>query len=107
MTRWIFSSVVAVMLLLTGCSVDEHDHPDLVSGKQLYEYHCAGCHKADGSGLFLKGVPANRDTDLSAWQIVHKVKEGMEGESRMPIFARMPPQEASKIAVYVKQLGRQ
>lgn len=93
-------------LILAGCSADEHDHPQLKTGKQLYDYHCAGCHREDGSGLFLKGVPANRDTDLSAWQIMHKVKEGEEGDTRMPVFARMPEQEATRIALYLKELGR-
>jgi len=98
--------LLLLTLILAGCSADEHDHPQLVSGKQLYDYHCAGCHREDGSGLFLKGVPANRDTDLSAWQIIHKVKEGEQGDSRMPVFARMPQEEATRIAVYLKQLGR-
>lgn len=98
-------SLVVSVLVLAGCSTDEHDHPELVSGKQLYDYHCAPCHKEDGSGTFLKGAPANRDTDLSVWQIIHKVQSGTEGKSRMPSFEKMPAQEATRIALYLKQLA--
>lgn len=98
-------SLLLLTFALVGCSTDQHDHPDLISGQQLYEYHCASCHKADGTGIFLKGVPANRDTDLSVWQIIHKVQVGSEEKSAMPSFEKMPQQEASKIAVYLKQLG--
>lgn len=104
--KHLLPGLLLLISLLAGCGTDDHDHPDLHSGKQLYEYHCVGCHKEDGSGLFLKGVPANRDTDLSVWQIVHKVKKGTEDEGKMPVFVRMPRQEASQIALYLKEIGR-
>lgn len=97
----------SVLLLVAGCSADQHDHPELKSGQQLFEFHCAGCHQADGSGVFIKGVPANRDTDLSSLQIVHKLQSGSEKKTKMPVFEKMPQQEASKIARYLKQLGQQ
>lgn len=99
-------SLSCLVLALTGCDVDQHDHPDLVSGRALFEHHCAPCHKADGSGIFLKGVPASRETNLSVLQVMHKVQGHQEGERAMPKFKRMSQQEASKIAVYLKQLGK-
>lgn len=99
-------SLLLMAIAIAGCSGDQHDHPDLKTGQQLYEYHCASCHKEDGTGIFLKGVPANRDTDLSVWQIIHKVQMGSEEKSAMPSFEKMPQQEASKIAIYLKQLGQ-
>ncbi len=106
LSKFILFVLPPVLVAMTGCSADNHDHPDLVTGHQLFEYHCAPCHKADGSGVFLKGVPANRDTELSVWQIIHKVQDGSEEKSQMPNFSKMPEQEAAKIAIYLKQLGR-
>lgn len=88
-----------------GCDLDQHDHPDLKTGRELFDYHCAPCHKADGSGVFLKGVPANRHTDLSVLQVMHKVQSASGGKKAMPVFARMPQQEQVKIAIYLKYLG--
>lgn len=102
----LFWSII-LAVVLSGCGADQHDHPDLVTGQALFEYHCAPCHKADGSGVFLKGAPANRDTDLSVWQIIHKVQQGTDEKSAMPSFEKMPQQEAAKIAVYLKQLGKE
>ncbi|MEH6651450.1 MAG: cytochrome c [Motiliproteus sp.] len=91
------------IVFLAGCSGDDsHDHPDLVTGQQLFDHHCAGCHKNTGRGNFLKGVPANQDTALSSGDIEHKIRtEGAEG---MPSFPTMGEAEAAKIASYLKQM---
>lgn len=94
-----------LLVMLSGCSVDQHDHPELTSGQQLFDFHCAPCHKKDGTGIFLKGVPPNRDTDLSVWEIIHKTEKGSGDNSKMPRFQSMPDEEAAKIAIYLKQLG--
>jgi len=91
-------------VLLAGCSKDIHDHPDLVTGKQLFEYHCSGCHKSTGTGIFLKGVPANKNTDLTRGQITHKLRKGDDLNTKMPIFPNMGIIEAAKIATYVDDL---
>ena len=96
--------LLSAMLLLAGCGQDMHDHPDLVTGEQLFNYHCASCHKPGGQGNFLKGVPANKGTDLSIFQIAHKVQSGAGENSAMPVFAGMSYDEARKIAAYVQRL---
>lgn len=93
-----------VMITFNGCSDDVHNHPQLTTGEELFEYHCSGCHKQSGKGNFLKGVPANRDTILSTLQITHKIKSGSEGGSKMPSFQTMSEKEAQKIATYLKNI---
>ena len=90
-------------IFLTGCSRDLHDHPGLVTGKQLFEHHCAECHKTSGMGTFLKGVPANKDTKLSTWQISHKLRMG-DSAGAMPIFETMSVDETMKISTYLKRM---
>ncbi|MET0065389.1 MAG: cytochrome c [Candidatus Thiodiazotropha sp.] len=98
------ASVFVLMMTLHGCSEDAHDHPDLVSGEQLFNYHCAGCHKVAGIGNFLKGIPSAKDTYLTQLEIAHKVKTVQENSSKMPNFPNMSDEEARKIAAYVKSI---
>ncbi len=97
-------AIVASLLLiaLSGCSGESHDHPERVTGEQLFNYHCAGCHKTSGSGNFLKGIPASKDTYLTRLQIAHKLKSDGSDGSKMPGFPNMSEAEAEKIASYVK-----
>ena len=89
---------------MSGCSKDTHDHPDLVTGKQLFNYHCSGCHKNTGKGKFLKGVPSNKDTVLSSKQIIHKIKTNNGDKVKMPSFPQMSEAEAVAIVSYLKQM---
>jgi mono/diheme cytochrome c family protein len=98
-------TLFVMLLSLMACSIDQHDHPRLTTGKQLYDFHCAPCHKEDGRGVFLKGVPPNWNTKLSVWEIIHKTESGNGIKSKMPKFEAMPDGEAAKIAIYLKQLG--
>lgn len=100
--RWFTSLSVAA--LLSGCEKDVHDHPELTTGKELFEYHCSSCHQSSGQGKFLKGIPANRATTLSSEQISHKITQDKESDSKMPTFPKMDKQESDKIAAYVKSL---
>ncbi|MCP4341502.1 MAG: cytochrome c [Desulfobulbaceae bacterium] len=102
----VFYMLASCLLLVTvgGCSNDTHDHPKLVTGEQLFDYHCSGCHKKTGKGNFLKGVPANRDTALSSGQIKHKITIKDKDGAKMPSFPKMSEAEAAKIASYLKQL---
>ena len=92
--------IVLISFLLSACGEDAHHHPQLTSGKELFEYHCASCHKQNGKGNFLKGVPANIGTSLEQWQLMHKIKQG-EKNSKMPVFKSMSQSEARKIANYI------
>jgi mono/diheme cytochrome c family protein len=96
---------IAMLTALVGCSNDVHNHPNLTTGKQLFEYHCASCHGVSGKGIFLKGVPANNDTELTTALIMHKITQDTQGG--MPEFTNMPTKEAEKIAYYLKSIKRQ
>ena len=98
--------VVAVQSL-QGCgeAADDHNHPELTTGKALYEFHCAECHKSTGSGSFLSGIPANKDTELSSTQVVELLRGiHRDGGESMPVWKGMSTQEAAKIATYLKTL---
>jgi len=95
-----------LFLLAGGCEKDVHDHPKLTTGKQLFEYHCAPCHGREGKGDFLKGIPANRETQLDFRQIAHKIRAGGAKKSKMPVFKTMSDGEAEKIAQYLESLKR-
>jgi mono/diheme cytochrome c family protein len=84
-----------------GCS-DSHDHKANISGKALYEIHCASCHKVTGKGKFLKGIPPNRNTHLSVNELVEKIINSGSSESKMKVFNSMPKKEAKVIALYLK-----
>jgi mono/diheme cytochrome c family protein len=99
-----FAPMLFIPLLLIGCNQDEHGHAELKTGKELFEHHCAPCHQQDGKGMFLKGFPAIKNTQLDAWQISHKIR-GEEAEGRkMPSFAQMSEAEALLISNYIKNL---
>ncbi len=99
--------LASCLLLATvvGCSNDTHDHPKLVTGKQLFDHHCSGCHKITGKGNFLKGVPSNRDAALSSGQIKHKITIKDKDGAKMPSFPKMNEAEITKITSFLKQLN--
>jgi len=93
-----------LLVTISSCSRDTHDHPDLITGEQLFNYHCAGCHKNTGKGKFLKGIPANRNTVLSSAQIIHKINANDGEDLKMPSFPKMSQAEAVAIVSYLKQM---
>jgi mono/diheme cytochrome c family protein len=99
---WLMLFLTSV--IITGCDKDVHNHPELVTGKQLFDYHCAGCHTETGKGNFLKGIPPNKHSSLTVWQIAHKLRIDADDKRKMPLYPNMSLQEAEVIADYVKQL---
>lgn len=101
--RQVLTGIVCV-LLLTGCDrVDVHDHPQLKTGEEFYNHHCASCHQRSGDGAFLRGVPAVKYTSMKISEIVdHIWGHGRAGDSRMPQFSDMSKYEAERIAVYIR-----
>ena len=96
--------LLVMVMVLSGCNKDIHTHPDLVTGKQLFDYHCASCHSETGKGNFLKGVPSNNNNSLTVWQIAHKIRIDANDKRKMPLYPNMSAEEAEVIADYVKQL---
>ena len=103
------SRLIATVLICTttlaGCGgTDDHDHPHLVDGEQLYDHHCARCHRGQGDGTFMLGVPPVRYTTLSYRELVDRIRgHARPPGSRMPAFSRMPKTEAEAIAIYLRR----
>ncbi len=94
--------LLSAFLLLIACDKDQHNHPNLLTGKDFFNSHCAGCHNNDGTGLFLKGAPANISTNKNISELIRYIKEGdQHGHSKMPVFKTMSDKEANKIAHYL------
>jgi mono/diheme cytochrome c family protein len=95
-------SSVLISICLVALAACGDDPSKLKTGKQLFEHYCSGCHGVEGKGIFLKGVPSNRDTGMSEKQVMHKMTEGDGG--RMPVFENLTPEESKKIAEYLKSI---
>ena len=91
---------------LVGCSDDAggHKHPELSSGKQLFEHHCAECHQKDAKGKYFYGFPDLVDLKLD----INRIRVQVLGEDtpgrKMPSFSSMPDEEVQKIAEYIVSL---
>lgn len=97
---------IMIMFFVYGCNKDDHDHSELITGKQLFNYHCLSCHREKGQGSFLRGVPSNNDTELSTYQVFHKIRKSTNN-SKMPSFPTMSKEEALKISYYLKEIANQ
>ena len=98
----LYTLLIILLLLLVSCNKDQHNHPNLSTGKDLFNYHCASCHNKDGSGVFLKGMPASIVTNKNQTDIILHIKEGRPSEpSKMPVYSNMSDKEAQKIAQYL------
>ena len=106
MTRLLIISL-ALVLMLSGCGRDNHNHPKDITNKELFEDHCSGCHALAGTGSILLGVPSNTETRLLNLQIRKKMTEGHGADSKMPIFHDMPDKEANRIIAYLRSLPHQ
>jgi mono/diheme cytochrome c family protein len=89
---------------LAGCGDGHHEHPELTTGKQLFDHHCAQCHQESGEGAFLRGIPPLIYTTMTYRQLVDYV-QGLSRSDHggMPTFPTMPKAEAEKIAIYVRR----
>jgi cytochrome c553 len=101
---------IVFSLSTVSCSRDNHEHPKLTTGKQFFDKHCTRCHKTDGSGNFMKGIPANVYTQKDDRDIMLHIRRenppmfGISYFSTMPSFKTMPDDEAKKIAKYLLNL---
>lgn len=97
-------TTIACVLVVTGCDRGgPHDHPQLRTGEQLYNHHCAACHQRSGEGAFLQGIPAIQYTSLKIDEIVGHIRGHARIEdTQMPVFVDMSNYEAERIAVYLR-----
>ena len=98
---WNTLIILLCFLGVIACS-EQHQHDANLSGQQLYDLHCASCHQASGKGKFLKGVPPSKYTLLTTDELIEKITQGSQQQSKMEIFESMSKDEAEKIADYVK-----
>jgi len=92
---------------LISCSqpdFDIHDHPELTTGKDYYNFHCANCHRKSGMGQVIKGIPPVTYSKLTHSKMRKKIMNGHEG-SKMNVFEKMPKDEARRITRYVSKLS--
>ena len=94
---------IFLALLLSGCS-DSDMQTTSTDGKELYSLYCDSCHKSDGSGKFLKGIPANKMTRLRYDQVVLLIRQGDPGRPDMPFFTNLTQQQAEAIVNYLFSL---
>ena len=93
-----------MVVSLFGCSRDQHDHPNLTTGEQLFNYHCAECHGVQGTGKLFDGMPANILTKKSPEEITNYVTTETGHEREMPVFSTMPADEAKAITNHLLKL---
>ncbi|GGC01978.1 hypothetical protein GCM10011352_30200 [Marinobacterium zhoushanense] len=86
-------------LAIAGC--DQELDANTTDGKELFNYHCAGCHKESGTGSFLEGIPANRTTQLTEKQVTQLILHGKSQMPDMPAFSQLSEQQARNIAQYL------
>jgi mono/diheme cytochrome c family protein len=86
-----------VVVSLSGCSQDQHDHPNLTTGEQLFNYHCGECHGVQGTGKLIDGIPAIILTNKSPSEITKYITTETGHERDMPVFSTMPADEAKII----------
>ncbi|MDR4487678.1 MAG: cytochrome c [Nitrospirales bacterium] len=97
---------VLIVMSLSGCSRDQHDHPDLTTGEQLFAFHCAECHGVQGSGKLFDGIPANILTKKTPDEIMTYLTTETSPDRKMPVFRTMPAEEAKVITDHLLTLQK-
>jgi len=95
-----------VVVSVSACSEDQHDHPHLTTGEQLFNYHCAECHGAQGTGKLFDRIPAIILTNKSPGEITKYITPEMGHERDMPVFSTMPADEAKIITDHLLTLKK-
>lgn len=93
--------ILAAAVLACAPDRDNHDHPNLKTGQELFNYHCAECHGDDGTGKLVDRTPANILTGKDLQEIEDYIISDTGRGRKMPVFASMPRPEAKKIAAYL------
>jgi len=95
---------VIVVISVFGCSRDQHDHPNLTTGEELFNFHCVECHGVQGAGNLLDGIPANILTSKSPQEIAEYITIGKQRNREMPVFSTMSADEAKVITEHLFRL---
>lgn len=100
----LFWICVCIIMNAYGCSGELHEHPGLTTGKQLYNHHCAECHREDGTGVLFDSLPANILTEKSSQEVITYITADSHHTRLMPVFNTMPLDEAEVITRHLIQL---
>lgn len=100
----LFYLCVGILMSAYGCSEEQHHHPDLTTGEQLYNHHCAECHREDGTGILFDSLPANILTQKSPQEIITYITTDSNHTRLMPAFTSMPADEAELITKHLVKL---
>ena len=95
-----------IVVSVFGCSPDHHDHPNLTTGEQLFNYHCVECHGVQGTGSLFDGTPANILTIKSSEEIITYITTETGERREMPVFGTMPADEAKAITNHLLTLQK-
>ena len=95
-----------VVVSVSGCSGDQHDHANLTTGEQLFNYHCAECHGVQGTGKLFDRIPAIILTKKSPGEITNYITTKTGQERDMPVFSTMPIDEAKIITEHIFTLKK-
>ncbi len=98
--------VAMVVISLLGCSGDQHDHPTLTTGEQLFNYHCAECHGVQGTGKLFDRFPAIILTNKSPGEIAQYITIETGQNREMPVFSTMPANEVKIITDHLITLKK-
>jgi mono/diheme cytochrome c family protein len=93
-----------VMLFFAGCG--NKTPGTAASGKDLYDYHCAQCHGASGTGVFIKGVPSLVKSNKSSADILKMIHQGSlkKQGNKMPAVTALGTAQAKRILDFVRQM---
>ena len=94
-------------LFLAGCDSSGPEPQASASGKELFDHHCSGCHRQEGTGNFLKGIPANVMTKLDVDGVAHLIRYGDPEMPKMPVFSNLSRYQAERIASHLFDLRKQ
>ena len=89
------------LMVSAGCSNKPDSSAD---GRELFDYHCAGCNKKNGHGQFLSGVPANNNTVMTPYEVKVLITKGHNSKPAMQPVEGISLQEADKIVTYLWSL---
>jgi mono/diheme cytochrome c family protein len=90
-----------ISFALAGCG--EEELPENANGKELFVHYCSSCHEKDGGGNFIKGIPANAGSEMSASDIMLLIRKGKRDKPGMPVFDNLSRKDALLISSYVKE----
>ena len=93
-----YSWILLCSLVLAGCGESEPPPAASASGEQLFNHHCAACHRPEGTGNFLKGIPANALTRMNIDEVVSLIRKGDPDKPKMPAFPQLSQNQSERIA---------